>query len=236
MKRKIIIAFFALAASLSANASITLTNQNVPIAGSATAAVVPNATATSKTFNWQTNTACINYSFGVVTATGNPLIDQSFAITANTPIVTICLVFTSNYTNCTWSAAINSGGVIASGTLTTAQCTAAYPVYTGPATALRDAADYFASSTNAVVNTSGTSVTWVSGSHFTGQGAVTAGNTVLIGSGQCVVAASPAPTSTTFSCTLTQGTQSSAAAQWAAPGQGNFLPGTQNDLWGAGDL
>ena len=54
------------------------------------------------------------------------------------------------------------------------------------------------------VNTAGTAVTWVSGNQF---GAIVAGDTVIINTISYTVAASPAPTATTFSVTVSAGTQ-----------------------------
>jgi hypothetical protein len=104
-----------------------------------------NATATSKTFNWQTNTACLTYSFGTVTASAG--IDQSFTVLAGSPTVTNCL----NLTSGTWVATLNAPGAaptaIMSGVLSSVQLPYAIATYTGPLTPLRDAADYFAMGT-----------------------------------------------------------------------------------------
>lgn len=56
------------------------------------------------------------------------------------------------------------------------------------------------------VNTSGTAVTWVSGTVFSGLGS---GDTITIGSGSCTITGSV--TSTALTCTATQGTQTAAA-------------------------
>ena len=54
------------------------------------------------------------------------------------------------------------------------------------------------------VNTSGVNVTWVSGSQFVG---IVAGNLIIINATTYTVAASPAPTNTTLSVTVSAGTQ-----------------------------
>ena len=135
--------FLVLLATLSAQASVRLTTAYSVTGpnGFATASAL-NATATGNAFNWQTNTACITYSFGSVTVSGG--IDQTFTPLAGAPTIQNCL----NLNNGQWIA-INggNGNVLMSGTLTGSQLTAAIAVYTGPLTALRDNADYFASVT-----------------------------------------------------------------------------------------
>lgn len=63
------------------------------------------------------------------------------------------------------------------------------------------------------VNTSGTSVTWVSGNQFNG---LAAGYSILINNVPYTIAASPAPTNTTLSVTVTAGVQTGVAYQAVA--------------------
>lgn len=100
-----------------------------------------HATAISKTYSWATNTACITYAFGTATFSGG--LDTGFTVLASAPTVTLCL----NLTSGAWSAGITDGPLLQSGTLTGVQLTNAQSTYTGPTTALRDAADYFAMGT-----------------------------------------------------------------------------------------
>jgi hypothetical protein len=105
---------------------------------------VPAATATSKTYDWVANIACISYSFGTVTSSSG--IDSAFVVTPGAPVVMNCL----NLGNGSWVATSNTGQgitILNSGILTGASLTGAITVYTGPLTALRDAADYFAMGT-----------------------------------------------------------------------------------------
>jgi hypothetical protein len=103
----------------------------------------PNATAISTSFTWSStgNVACITYAFGTATFSGG--LDTGFTVQASAPTVTNCL----NLTTGAWAAGITNGPLLQSGTLTGANLTAAIATYTGPATALRDAADFFASTT-----------------------------------------------------------------------------------------
>jgi hypothetical protein len=101
----------------------------------------PHATATSKTFDFLANNACITYSFGTATFSGG--LDTGFTVLAGAPTVTLCL----NLTSGAWSAGITNGPLLQSGTLTGASLTNAQTVYTGANTPLRDAADFFASTT-----------------------------------------------------------------------------------------
>ncbi len=149
------------------------------------------------------------------------------------PTLTMCLNITPT-TGGQWSAGITNGAPIASGTLTSTQLTAAIATYTGLLTPLRDSADYFAESSNAVVNISNTTVTWVSGNQFTGAYSVTSGGTVTINGTAYTVTGTV--TATSFSVTVAPGNGSGVSMTWLAPGQGGFLPGTQPDLWGSGDL
>lgn len=100
-----------------------------------------NATATSDSFDWLMNTACVVYEYGTVTVSGQ--VDQTFTPLSGAPLVTNCL----NLTTGAWNAYTSQGTNLASGTLTGAQLASAISTYTGPLTALRDAADYFASTT-----------------------------------------------------------------------------------------
>jgi hypothetical protein len=136
------LALLILLLPMAANASVRLTTPYSVTGptGFATATAL-NATATSNVFNWQSNTACITYSFGAVTAAGG--IDQTFTPLPGAPTVTNCL----NLTTGVWIAFIDQGPVLATGTLAGSQLTAAITVYTGPLTVLRDNADYFASVT-----------------------------------------------------------------------------------------
>lgn len=227
--RLILIAAFVCA---QAQASILLTTPYCVTGPSGIAvACSANATATSKTFNWITNAACITYSFGAATASGG--IDQTFTPTAPAPTVTMCLNITPT-TGGQWFAGITNGAPISSGTLTSSQLSAAIVTYTGALTPLRDSADYFASSSNAVVNISNTTINWVSGNTFTGAYAVTSGGTVTINGTTYTVTGTV--TATSFSVTAAPGDGSNVALTWLAPGQGGFLPGTQPSVWGSGDL
>jgi hypothetical protein len=139
--KKTLIACVFLFASM-AHAHILLTNA-YGVTGPTGFALptAPNATATSKTFDYQSNSACITYSFGTATVAGG--LDTGFTVLANAPTVTLCL----NLSSGAWSAGITNGPLLTSGTLTGAQLTSAQTVYTGPQTALRDAADFFAMGT-----------------------------------------------------------------------------------------
>ena len=159
MMKNLFAAFVLICVSVYAEASCTLTTPYTSgVLGGGTANY---ATATSTSHDWQANTVSITYSLGTVTQSAG--IDSAFVVLAGAPTMTNTLNLATGY----WAATTPYSGVpIAQGTLTAPQLAAAITVYTGPLTALRDAADYFA-------------------------------------------------------CTV---------------GQGNFLPGAQNDLWGVGDL
>jgi hypothetical protein len=108
--------------------------------GFATASA-PHATAISKTFDFQANNACIVYGFGTATVAGG--LDTSFTVLASAPTVTLCL----NLTSGAWQAGITNGPLLQSGTLSGVGLTNAQTVYTGANTQLRDAADFFATTT-----------------------------------------------------------------------------------------
>jgi hypothetical protein len=101
----------------------------------------PHATAMSSTYTWANNTAAITFAFGTATVSGS--LNTGFTISSSAPMVTLTL----NLTTGVWQAGITNGPFLSNGTLTGSQLTSAISVYTGPATALRDAADYFASTT-----------------------------------------------------------------------------------------
>ena len=129
--------------SFSAHASIHLTTPYSVAGptGTVTTGTAASATATSKTFDFQANLACMVYSFGTVTVSGG--IDQTFTPLAGAPTVTLCL----NLTSGAWTAGVTNGPLLQSGTITGTGLTNAQAVYTGANTPLRDAADYFASTT-----------------------------------------------------------------------------------------
>lgn len=145
MKHLALVLSFIGALATPAYASITLTTPYTLSgpAGTVAAGTANSATATGKTFDWQANQACITYSFGTVTKTGST--DTSFAVLAGAPTITNCL----NLTTGNWQATTSGfpGGVIMTGTLTGGQLSSAITVYSGPLTPLRDAADFFASTT-----------------------------------------------------------------------------------------
>jgi hypothetical protein len=87
------------------------------------------------------NSVSITYSFG--TATSSAGINTAFAVAANTPTITNTLFLS----NGNWTAVLNGSGTIGRGTLTGPNLAGAITVYSGPLTALRDAADYFAMGT-----------------------------------------------------------------------------------------
>lgn len=133
---------FLLALPLTAHAHILLTNPyqvTGPTGIASTQAL--HVTATSKTFDFQANEACVTYSFGTATFSGG--LDIGFTSLAGAPTVTLCL----NLTSGAWQAGITNGPTLQSGTLTGASLTNAQTVYVGANTQLRDAADYFASTT-----------------------------------------------------------------------------------------
>ena len=103
---------------------------------------IPHATAMSKSFDWGTNIVTVTFGLGTATAAGG--IDTGFVVAAGTPAVVLSLNITPGNGN--WTATLN-GVLLAQGALTTPQLTGAIAVYMGPATALRDAADYFAMGT-----------------------------------------------------------------------------------------
>jgi len=141
MKIRLMLALLWFAPAL-AHAHILLTNPyqvTGPTGISTTAAT--SATATSKTFDFLANNACITYSFGTATVSGG--LDTAFTVLPGAPTVTLCL----NLTSGAWSAGITNGPLLQSGTLTGASLTNAQAVYTGANTPLRDAADFFATST-----------------------------------------------------------------------------------------
>ena len=102
-------------------------------------AISPHATAISSTYTWGNNTAAITFAFGTATFSGG--LNTGFTASDSAPTVTLTL----NLTTGVWQAGVTNGPLLSTGTLTGKQLSTATTVYTGPATALRDAADYFAS-------------------------------------------------------------------------------------------
>jgi hypothetical protein len=141
--KKFIVAAALVLCALGAHASILLTTPYAltgptggatPNAGSA-----PNATATSKTYDWQANVACVTYSYGTVTVNGTQ--DTGFTVLPGAPTILSCL----NLSTGVIQVSLTNGPIFFTTTLTGAQLTSAINVYTGPLTALRDAADLYAS-------------------------------------------------------------------------------------------
>lgn len=140
MKRLLLFLCFLLAIPAHAHILLTTAYSVTGPAGFSSASA-PHATATSKTFDFQANQACVIYSFGTATFSGG--LDTGFTPLAGAPTVTLCL----NLTSGAWQAGITNGPLLQSGTLTGASLTNAQAVYTGANTPLRDAADFFATST-----------------------------------------------------------------------------------------
>lgn len=103
---------------------------------------VPHATATSKSYDYLANAVSVTFSFGTATSSGG--LTSAFAVAPSTPTILLSLNITPGNGN--WTAVLG-GVVIGQGALTTPQLAGAVTVYMGPATALRDAADYFAMGT-----------------------------------------------------------------------------------------
>lgn len=139
---KFLFSLLGLLLAIPAHAHILLTNPyqvTGPTGIASTEAL--HATAVSDAYTWTTNTACITYAFGTATFSGG--LDTGFTVLASAPTVTLCL----NLTSGAWSAGITNGPLLQSGTLTGSGLTNAQSTYVGPQTALRDSADYFASTT-----------------------------------------------------------------------------------------
>ena len=102
---------------------------------------VPHATATSKSYDWVANSVSITYSFGTATSSGG--ITSAFLVAPNAPTVTNTMSLNTGV----WHAVLNGVGTIGQGTLTGPNLAGAITVYSGPQTALRDAADFFAMGT-----------------------------------------------------------------------------------------
>jgi hypothetical protein len=142
MNRVILALVFVLASCIPARAHILLTTPYdvTGPSGFATASA-PHATAISKNFDFQGNNACIVYGFGTATFSGG--LDTGFTLLSSAPTVMLC----HNLTSGAWQAGITNGPLLQSGTLTGVSLTNAQAVYTGANTPLRDAADFFATST-----------------------------------------------------------------------------------------
>lgn len=138
MKRLI---FAVLALTMAAHASILLTTPySVGGAGTSTQTAT-NATMTGKSANYLSNTYCVTYSVGTVTKTGSQ--DTGFTPMAGAPSVTNCI----NIVTGVMIANRSDGVQVLNTVLSGVGLTNAIAVYTGPDTALRNAADGYAAST-----------------------------------------------------------------------------------------
>ena len=141
---RFIVLALALLCSIPAHAHILLTTAygvTGPVGIASSSAL--HATAVSNTYTWGTNTACVTYAIGTATFTGSQ--DTAFVASSTAPTVQFCL----NLTSGAWTASLSQivPGVNltnSSGTMTGATLTTANSIYTGPVTALRNAADLFA--------------------------------------------------------------------------------------------
>ena len=138
MKR---LALIVLALTMAAHASILLTTPySVGGAGTSTQTAT-NATMTAKSANYLSNTYCVTYSVGTVTKTGSQ--DTGFTPMAGAPSVTNCINTVTGVMIANRSDGVQVLNIVLSGV----GLTNAIAVYTGPDTALRNAADAYAATT-----------------------------------------------------------------------------------------